>query len=74
MSSFIYFVDGLNQVRTNHYHGSKDEEKYFKVLISSGSVLDSDQKYYFKSKKAYQKWNRNSRDQVEKDGGLRVIS
>jgi hypothetical protein len=48
--------------------GSFAEERYHRVMICSGSVLDSQTKYFFESKEAFEDWTLNARQHTESKG------
>ena len=55
-------------VVTSDCIGTKAEEKYWRVMMCNGGLLDSEKKYYFEDEKAYNEWSGNSRKKCEELG------
>jgi len=54
--------------KTPFLRGSKDETRFFRVLICCGSNIDQSRKVYFEDKKAYENWSTHHRERCEKKG------
>jgi len=79
---YAIFHDGTKQ-KTPYLAGSKDEYKFHAVGISSGSIHDSPNKYFFVSEDAYKAWcgekeegaleERGKRKAAPRDRPMRLI-
>ena len=65
--STIYVIDATGTShRTPFKCGSKDELRFYRVMICSGSILDSQSKLFFEDKKAWDLFSIHRREHAEK--------
>ena len=62
----IFAIDAIgNCHETPFKRGSLDENRFYRVMLCSGSILDNYTKYFFKDENAYKNWSVNVRSKID---------